>query len=211
MNARLCAQHMRDGVTIVDPATTYLEPELTIGRDTVIYPDTSISRLREIGDALRDRAARAALERASWAIASRFARALCIDSDDRRRIRHVGPFAHIRGGTQLAGRNRVGNFVEVKNSKYAPRREGGAPVVSRRCDDRRRDEHRRRNDHLQLRRQAQEPDRDRKERLDRFELFAGRAAHDRRRRADRRRLRRDERRCARRTRRRQPREAATEK
>jgi bifunctional UDP-N-acetylglucosamine pyrophosphorylase / glucosamine-1-phosphate N-acetyltransferase len=33
MNARLCAHHMRDGVTIVDPETTYLEPELQIGRD----------------------------------------------------------------------------------------------------------------------------------------------------------------------------------
>ncbi|MDQ6823524.1 MAG: NTP transferase domain-containing protein, partial [Candidatus Eremiobacteraeota bacterium] len=38
MNDRLCARYMRDGVTIVDPATTYLEPELQIGRDTVIYP-----------------------------------------------------------------------------------------------------------------------------------------------------------------------------
>ena len=50
MNARLCAQHMRAGVTIVDPATTYLEPELAIGRDTVIYQNTSIGRLSEIGE-----------------------------------------------------------------------------------------------------------------------------------------------------------------
>ena len=49
MNARLCAAHMRDGVTIVDPDTTYLEPELTIGSDTVLYPNTTISRLSEIG------------------------------------------------------------------------------------------------------------------------------------------------------------------
>ena len=51
MNARLCAQHMRDGVTIIDPAATYLEPELEIGSDTVIYPNTTISRLSRIGRA----------------------------------------------------------------------------------------------------------------------------------------------------------------
>ena len=34
MNARLCAQHMRDGVTIVDPEPTYLEPELRDRRAT---------------------------------------------------------------------------------------------------------------------------------------------------------------------------------
>ena len=51
MNARLCERHMRDGVTIVDPDTTYLEPELEIGRDTVIYPNTTIGRgCRRLGE-----------------------------------------------------------------------------------------------------------------------------------------------------------------
>ncbi len=50
LNARICARHMRDGVTIIDPDTTYLEPELLIGRDTVIYPNTAIARLSEIGE-----------------------------------------------------------------------------------------------------------------------------------------------------------------
>ncbi len=50
MNARLCAEHMRDGVTIVDPETTYLEPELEIGSDSVIYPNTTIARLSKLGE-----------------------------------------------------------------------------------------------------------------------------------------------------------------
>jgi len=50
LNSRLCALHMKEGVTIVDPVTTYLEPELKIGRDTVIYPNTSIARLSEVGE-----------------------------------------------------------------------------------------------------------------------------------------------------------------
>ncbi len=75
MNARICAQHMRDGVTIVDPPATYLEPELEIGSDTVIYPNTDdLAPLP-----YRPRLARSGRMRASrmlaWAIALRFGRA----------------------------------------------------------------------------------------------------------------------------------------
>jgi len=117
MNARLCAKHMRDGVTIVDPTTTYLEPELTIGRDTVIYPGSTISRLSEIGMHCvigpHSRLSNAKVgDRVE--IFESVVRDSEIGPDS-----HVGPFAHIRGGAQLAGHNRVGNFVEVKNAKYA--------------------------------------------------------------------------------------------
>jgi bifunctional UDP-N-acetylglucosamine pyrophosphorylase / glucosamine-1-phosphate N-acetyltransferase len=117
MNQRICAQHMRDGVTIVDPATTYLEPELTIGRDTVIYPNTSLSLLTEIGEEcaigpnvrLSDARIGDRVEiRESVVVQSEI-------GDDSL----IGPFAHIRGHARLAGNNRVGNFVEVKNSEYA--------------------------------------------------------------------------------------------
>ncbi len=117
MNARLCAQHMRDGVTIVDPTTTYLEPELSIGRDTVIYPNTTISLLSEIG------------EGCTIGPNSRLSN---VRIGDRVTIREsvvteseigsdtaIGPFAHVRGHAVLDGGNRVGNFVEIKNSHYA--------------------------------------------------------------------------------------------
>lgn len=117
MNARICAAHMRDGVTIIDPATTYLEPELRIGRDTVLYPGTSISLLTTIGENCtigpHSRISASSIGdgveiRESVVVQSE------IGSDSK-----VGPFAHIRGHAQLEGRNRVGNFVEVKNAKYA--------------------------------------------------------------------------------------------
>ncbi len=117
MNARICAAHMRDGVTILDPATTYLEPELRIGRDTVIYPGTSISLLSTIGENCvlgpHTRISASSIGdgvevRESVIVQSE------IGGDSR-----IGPFAHIRGHAKLAGRNRVGNFVEVKNSQYA--------------------------------------------------------------------------------------------
>ena len=49
LNQRLCEQHMRAGVTIVDPATTWLEPELEIAADVTILPNTTIGRHTKIG------------------------------------------------------------------------------------------------------------------------------------------------------------------
>jgi bifunctional UDP-N-acetylglucosamine pyrophosphorylase/glucosamine-1-phosphate N-acetyltransferase len=114
MNARLCAQHMRDGVTIIDPETTYLEPELSIGRDTVIYPNTTISRLSEIGEGCaigpntqlsNARVGRNATVRDSVVSDSHIGDGTT-----------VGPFAHLRGNTDLGAGVRVGNFVEIKHS-----------------------------------------------------------------------------------------------
>ncbi len=117
MNARICAQHMRDGVTIVDPDTTYLEPELKIGRDTVIYPGSSISLLSEIGERCvigpHTRISDAKVGNDVTIRESVIAESEVGDESA------IGPFAHIRAHSVLDGDNRVGNFVEVKNAHYA--------------------------------------------------------------------------------------------
>lgn len=117
MNERLCAQHMRDGVTIVDPKSTYLEPELRIGRDTVIYQNTAIGRLSEIGEACTI-GPNTRLSNAKIGPRSEVRESVVMDStlgEDAR----VGPFAHIRGESVLARDVRVGNFVELKNAQLA--------------------------------------------------------------------------------------------
>ena len=117
MNARIAAEHMRNGVTIIDPQTTYLEPELSIGRDTVIYPGTTIRRLSVIGEGC----AIGPHTRLSNAMVGNHVE-ICesvISDSSIGDNSAVGPFAHIRGEALLAGDNRVGNFVEIKNSKYA--------------------------------------------------------------------------------------------
>ena len=117
MNARLCARHMRDGVTIVDPATTYLEPELSIGRDTVIYPNTTISLLSEIGERCTI-GPNARLSAAKIGDGVTIRESVIVESEIGSEST-VGPFAHVRGHAVLDGENRVGNFVEIKNSHYA--------------------------------------------------------------------------------------------
>jgi bifunctional UDP-N-acetylglucosamine pyrophosphorylase/glucosamine-1-phosphate N-acetyltransferase len=116
MNARLCARHMLAGVTIVDPDTTYLEPELTIGRDTVIYPNTGISLLSTIGSGC---AIGPNTRISDSKIGDRVTvRDSVVSESEIGDASLVGPFAHIRGHARLDGDNRVGNFVEVKNSTY---------------------------------------------------------------------------------------------
>jgi len=117
MNARLCAQHMRDGVTIVDPEATYLEPELEIGADTVIYPNTSVSRLSQIGGACT-LGPNARLSNARLGDRVTVRESVVMDSSIGSDV-NVGPFAHLRGETVVAERVHIGNFVEIKKSKLA--------------------------------------------------------------------------------------------
>jgi bifunctional UDP-N-acetylglucosamine pyrophosphorylase/glucosamine-1-phosphate N-acetyltransferase len=117
LNRRLCEAHMRAGVTITDPATTYLVPglrislDVTILQNTVIYGATSIGEGTRIGPNCRigDAAIGARCDiRESVVTSSTIA-------DDV----SIGPFAHLRGGSRLAGGVRIGNFVELKNADLA--------------------------------------------------------------------------------------------
>ena len=119
MNARLCAQHMRDGVTIVDPETTYLEPDVEIGADTIIYPNMTIGRLSKAGTACvigpNSRLSHAML---GDRVAVR--ESVVIDSTIGSDVA-IGPFAHLRSETNVSDRAHIGNFVEIKKSKLARR------------------------------------------------------------------------------------------
>jgi bifunctional UDP-N-acetylglucosamine pyrophosphorylase / glucosamine-1-phosphate N-acetyltransferase len=119
MNARLCAQHMRDGVTIIDPDATYLEPELGIGRDTVIYPNTTISRLSEIGEeCVLGPNSRISNARIGTRVTIR--ESVVVDSTIGNDV-SIGPYAHLRGQAVLDDETHIGNFVEVKKSTLGKR------------------------------------------------------------------------------------------
>jgi bifunctional UDP-N-acetylglucosamine pyrophosphorylase / glucosamine-1-phosphate N-acetyltransferase len=119
MNARIAARHMRDGVTIVDPNTTYLEPELEIGSDTVIYPNTTISRLSRLGrGCVVGPNSRLSNARLGERVTVR--ESVVVDSSIGDGV-HVGPFAHLRGETTVGEGAHIGNFVEIKKSELARR------------------------------------------------------------------------------------------
>lgn len=117
MNARICLEHMAAGVTIVDPDTTYLEPELRIGRDTVIYPNTTIGLLSKIGEGCVV-GPNARLSNATLGDNVTVRESVIVQTKIGSNVT-IGPYAHLRGGATLDDDVRVGNFVEVKNAQMA--------------------------------------------------------------------------------------------
>jgi bifunctional UDP-N-acetylglucosamine pyrophosphorylase / glucosamine-1-phosphate N-acetyltransferase len=107
---------MRDGVTILDPDSTYIDDEVEIGRDTIIHPQVIIEGASRIG---------ARCEINSWSRLTNVeigdeCRVLnsCVLADIRLAGKNaVGPFAHLRMNATLAEEAVVGNFVEVKKSR----------------------------------------------------------------------------------------------
>ena len=94
-------RHMLGGVTIVDPASTVIDVDVTIGMDTVIEPFTSIRGASRIGAGC--------LIRHSYLLD-------CVLEEGAA----VGPFGYLRPGTVLRAGSRVGTFVEIKNSDIGP-------------------------------------------------------------------------------------------
>jgi bifunctional UDP-N-acetylglucosamine pyrophosphorylase/glucosamine-1-phosphate N-acetyltransferase len=91
--------HLQAGVTVVDPATTWIEPDVEIEPDTVIHPftvlrgRTVIKRGAEVGP-----------------------HAVVVDAEIGEDAL-VGPFCYLRPGTVLAARAKAGTFVELKNAE----------------------------------------------------------------------------------------------
>lgn len=105
---------MDEGVTIVDPDSTYIDPTVVIGKDTVIYPftwlegNTVIGECCNIGPSTR-------LTNITMCDNCTVQFSYAHDATIGAGV-NIGPYAHIRPGTRLADDVKVGNFVEVKNS-----------------------------------------------------------------------------------------------
>jgi bifunctional UDP-N-acetylglucosamine pyrophosphorylase/glucosamine-1-phosphate N-acetyltransferase len=113
----LCEKYMRAGVTIVDPATTYLEPDLEFATDVTILPNTTIGR----GTSVAEGGQIGPNARVVGSRIGRFAvvtESVVVDSTIGE-FALVGPFAHVRGGSKVGTATRIGNFVELKNARLA--------------------------------------------------------------------------------------------
>ncbi|MCX5897951.1 MAG: bifunctional UDP-N-acetylglucosamine diphosphorylase/glucosamine-1-phosphate N-acetyltransferase GlmU [Proteobacteria bacterium] len=116
MRERILKQHLQDGVTIIDPASTYIDYGVTIGPDTVIYPNASIRGKTVIGSSCTVDANCTIIDSI---IGNRVhIKPSCVI--DTSRISDsvlLGPFAHLRPQTVVEEGGRIGNFVEVKKSR----------------------------------------------------------------------------------------------
>jgi bifunctional UDP-N-acetylglucosamine pyrophosphorylase/glucosamine-1-phosphate N-acetyltransferase len=114
LNRRIVAAHQMSGVTVVDPATTWIDVDVTIGRDTVIHPGTQLLGRTQIGGrcvvgpdttltdvTVGDGASVMRTHGSSSSIGGGAT---------------VGPYTYLRPGTVLGADGKLGAFVETKNS-----------------------------------------------------------------------------------------------
>ncbi|MDP1548026.1 MAG: bifunctional UDP-N-acetylglucosamine diphosphorylase/glucosamine-1-phosphate N-acetyltransferase GlmU [Anaerolineales bacterium] len=117
MRRRINQGHMLSGVTMIDPASTYIEAGIQIGRDTVLMPNSYLHGKTEIGEGnligpntiIRD----SKIGNRCKILAAVMESAVLEDDVD------MGPFARLRKGAHLGKHVHMGNFGEVKDSHLA--------------------------------------------------------------------------------------------
>ncbi|MFJ7729848.1 bifunctional UDP-N-acetylglucosamine diphosphorylase/glucosamine-1-phosphate N-acetyltransferase GlmU [Neobacillus sp. NPDC097160] len=116
MRKRTNEAHMRNGVTIIDPANTYIETDVEIGQDTVIYPGTVIKSKTTIGT-------ECLIGPNSEIDACKIGNGTVIRQSAAHKSLigshvNIGPFAHIRPDSTISDEVKIGNFVEIKKAVF---------------------------------------------------------------------------------------------
>ena len=106
---------MAAGVTIEDPATTYIDPDVQVGPDTVIHPGVHLEGQTRIGGACE---IHSGVRIVDSTLEDRVTiKNFCVIQESRVAAgATLGPFAHLRTGTDIREDARVGNFVELKQT-----------------------------------------------------------------------------------------------
>lgn len=118
LRTRINAAHMRDGVTMRDPSTAYVDASVTLGEDVTLEPNvilrgrTSVGRGSVIGAGSQIVDTAIGEDCLVWA--SVVEKSIIEDRAT------VGPFAHLRPGSIVGTGAEVGNFAELKNTRLGP-------------------------------------------------------------------------------------------
>jgi bifunctional UDP-N-acetylglucosamine pyrophosphorylase / glucosamine-1-phosphate N-acetyltransferase len=121
------ASLMAAGVTLEDPETTYIGPQVEIGRDTVVRPGVTIEGRTRIGDGCELHSGVRVVESVLEDGVVVLDHCLIVRSTVHAAA-SIGPFAHLRAGTVIGEEARVGNFVELKKTSLG--RGSKAPHLS---------------------------------------------------------------------------------
>lgn len=114
LNRRVTTHWMSEGVTIIDPETTWIDSAVTIGADTVIHPNTQILGATTIAEnaVIGPETTLRNVEVGEGAgLVRTDASDVAIGPNAT-----VGPFTYLRPGTEIAAGGKAGAFVEIKNS-----------------------------------------------------------------------------------------------
>ncbi|WP_435747051.1 bifunctional UDP-N-acetylglucosamine diphosphorylase/glucosamine-1-phosphate N-acetyltransferase GlmU [Nocardioides sp. SYSU DS0663] len=115
LNRRILTRWMREGVTVMDPATTWIDADVVLAQDVTVLPGTQLLGATVVGEdavvgpdtTLRD------CEVGTGARVVRTHGELAVVGDGA----NVGPFAYLRPGTRLGADGKIGAFVETKNAE----------------------------------------------------------------------------------------------
>lgn len=114
LNDRLLTEAMLAGVTVVDPATTWVDVTVTFGQDAVVHPGTQLLGATHVGEG-------AEVGPNSRLTDTRVGAGARVDNTvaDRADVgpeASVGPYAYLRPGTRLGRKSKIGTYVETKNA-----------------------------------------------------------------------------------------------
>lgn len=114
LNDRLLTAAMLSGVTVVDPATTWIDVTVTFERDAVVLPGTQLHGSTHLGEGA-EVGPNTRLKDTQVGAGARVDNTV----SDGARIgpdASVGPFAYLRPGTRLGAKGKIGTYVETKNA-----------------------------------------------------------------------------------------------
>ncbi|AKT50198.1 bifunctional UDP-N-acetylglucosamine diphosphorylase/glucosamine-1-phosphate N-acetyltransferase GlmU [Arsenicicoccus sp. oral taxon 190] len=115
LNRRIVEHWMREGVTVVDPATTWIDADVAVGRDTVIRPGTQLLGATTIG-AGAEIGPDTTLQDTQVGDGASVIRSQTLLAEIGPEAT-VGPFSYLRPGTTLGRKGKIGGFVETKNAQ----------------------------------------------------------------------------------------------
>jgi bifunctional UDP-N-acetylglucosamine pyrophosphorylase/glucosamine-1-phosphate N-acetyltransferase len=111
------AELMAAGVTIEDPATTYIDRDVTVGADTVIRPGVTLEGRTAIGGGCELHSGVRIVNSRVGDGVTVLNHSLIVDCSVGDGA-SVGPFAHLRNEAAIGPRTKVGNFVEIKRTRF---------------------------------------------------------------------------------------------
>lgn len=115
MRGRINTSHMLNGVTFIDSSSSYVEDGVQIGKDTIVYPGCVLEGKTIIGEDCIIRS-NTRISDSNIGDGVEIESSL-IESSIVEEGTHIGPYAHLRPKSYLGRNVKIGNFVEVKNSK----------------------------------------------------------------------------------------------
>jgi bifunctional UDP-N-acetylglucosamine pyrophosphorylase/glucosamine-1-phosphate N-acetyltransferase len=113
-NARLLRAHMRAGVTVVDPATTWVDADVTIEPDVTLWPSVDLHGATHVAEGASI-GPQTSLTQTRIGPRSSITRTVAIEASIGADVT-VGPYAYLRPGTVLADGVHIGTYVELKNA-----------------------------------------------------------------------------------------------